>query len=129
MAGRIPGPIGLNNNPIIDRGTLCLSESSPPGTLGRDQQTARHDEITPIANYIANEMNTNARGADVKHMLEMNSFSAETCIADFSKLPLWRQILGLGIRPEQCLNMRLSYRSAALLTLGNEGKTEWRLGS
>ena len=97
---------------------MCLSESSPPGALGRDQQSAHHDEITPIADYIANEMNINAHSADVKNMIEMNSFSAETCIADFSKLPLWRQILGLGIRPEQCLNMRLSYRGAALLTWG-----------
>ena len=118
MAGRPPGSIGLNYHPIIDSGTMCLSESTPPTTLCSHQQITPHDEITPIANYIAKEMNANAHGADVQHMIEMNNFSATACIEDFSKLPLWKQILGLGIRPEQCVNMGLSYRSAALLAWG-----------
>lgn len=56
-------------------------------------QTMHRDEIPPIANYIAAEMNTNANCDDVKKMAEMNSFSLESCIADYTKLPLWKQLL------------------------------------
>jgi hypothetical protein len=48
----------------------------------------------------------------------MNRFSAEACITDFTHLPMWKQILGLGIRPEQCVDMQLSYHSAALIAWG-----------
>lgn len=118
MGGKPPGPIGLTNNPTIDSGTLCLNESSPPVPVNSQRQTAHRDELTPIARYIVAEMNTNAYGTDVKKMAEMNSFSAETCIADFSRLPLWKQILGLGIQPDQCVDMQLSYRTAALIAWG-----------
>lgn len=33
MGGRPPGPIGRTNNPIIDSGTMCRTQSSPPGPL------------------------------------------------------------------------------------------------
>jgi putative RNase toxin 44 of polymorphic toxin system len=118
MGGNPPGPIGRTNNPLIDSGTMCRNESSLPGPMCNQRQAAHRDEITPIACYIVVEMNTNAHGADVKRMAEMNSFSAEACIADFSKLPLWKQILGLGIQPDQCVDMQLSYRTAALIAWG-----------
>lgn len=74
------------------------------------------DEITPIAEYMTQEMNTNATGADVRRMLENNRFSGEACIADYQKLPFWQQLLGLGITPQQCIDMEMSARTAALLS-------------
>jgi hypothetical protein len=118
MGGKPPSPIGRSNNPIIDPGTMCRNESSPPRPVCSQRQVAHRDEITPIARYMVDEMNTNACGADVKRMAEMNSFSAEACIADFSKLPLWKQILGFGIQPDQCVDMQVSYRMAALIAWG-----------
>lgn len=76
------------------------------------------DELTPIAEYIAQEMTTNAGGADVRRMLENNRFSGTGCIADFQKLPWWRQLLGLGITPQQCIDMEMSTRTAALFSWG-----------
>jgi hypothetical protein len=118
MGDNPPGSIGRTNNPCIDPGTMCRNESSLPGPMCHQRQAAHRDEITPIARYIVTEMNTNVHGADVKRMAEMNSFSASTCIADFSRLPLWKQILGLGIRPEQCVAIAISYRAAALIAWG-----------
>jgi hypothetical protein len=115
MAGATPGTTGLTNNPMIDPGTTASQEMSLPGTVGAQPRAAQRDELTPIARYIAAEMNTNAAGDDVKRMAEMNRFSATACITDFTQLPMWKQILGLGIRPEQCVDMQLSYHSAALI--------------
>jgi len=115
MAGATPGTTGLTNNPMIDSGTTASQEMSLPGAVGAQPRAAQRDELTPIARYIAAEMNTNAAGDDVKRMAEMNRFSATACITDFTQLPMWKQILGLGIRPEQCVDMQLSYHSAALI--------------
>lgn len=76
------------------------------------------DEITPIADYMVQEMRNNSTGADVRRMLENNRFSGEGCIADYQKLPFWRQLLGLGITPQQCIDMEMSARTAALLSWG-----------
>lgn len=76
------------------------------------------DEITPIADYMTQEMRNNSTGADVRRMLENNRFSGEGCIADFQKLPFWKQLLGLGITPQQCIDMEMSARTAALLSWG-----------
>lgn len=65
-------------------------------------------------------MNTNAHGAEVKKMAELNKFSASACIVDFNKLPLWRQMLGLGITPQQCVDMKLSNGMAALIAWGRK---------
>lgn len=120
MSGKPPGFIGGTNNPVIDPGTMCRNESSPPSPLCTQLRAyATHrDEIIPIAQYIVAEMNSNARSGDVKKMAEMNKFSAEACVTDFRALPLWKQLLGLGIQPDQCVDMQFSYRIAALITWG-----------
>ena len=111
------GPIGSStNNPVMDAGTMCLTASPSPGPTCAVREHQINDEITPIANYMAAEMNTNAHGPDVARMVELNSFSSETCIEDYTRLALWKQLLGLGITPEQCVNMGMSCHSAALLS-------------
>ncbi len=118
MGGTAPGPTGLTNHPVVDAGTNASQETPAPGAVGISRVALVRDELTPIARYIAAEMNGNAASDDVRHMAEMNGFSAESCITDFTQLPIWKQILGLGIRPEQCVNMQLSFRSAALMAWG-----------
>ncbi len=76
------------------------------------------DELTPIAQYMRDEMANNAAGEDVRRMRENNNFSGESCIADYQKLPFWKQLLGLGITPDQCMNMEMSANSAALISWG-----------
>lgn len=76
------------------------------------------DELTPIADYMVQEMRTNSTGADTRRMLENNRFSSTTCIADYQKLPWWQQLLQLGITPDQCINMEMSARTAALISWG-----------
>lgn len=100
--------------------TMCRNKASQPipllTRLGLCE--AHRDEITPIAQYIVAEMNTTARSGEVKHMAVMNNYSAEACITDFRGLPLWKQLLGLGMQPNQCVDMQLSYRMAALIAWG-----------
>jgi hypothetical protein len=115
MAGTPPGSTGLTNNPVIDSGTTTSQETSLPGPVGVQARSPHRDELTPIARYMAAEMNANAASDDVKRMAEMNRFSLDACITDFTQLPMWKQLLGLGIRPEQCVDMQLSYHSAALI--------------
>jgi hypothetical protein len=73
------------------------------------------DEITPIAVYIAHEMNTNAHGADAQRMYELNTFSSTKCIAEYQRLEWWRQLLGAGITPQQCVKYEITFPQAALL--------------
>ena len=113
--GARPGSVGLAQVPVVDAGTGCVNESYGPGTIGAQGRPAHRDELTPIADYIAAEMNRNAHGDDVRRMAQMNAFSSTDCITDFTNLPLWKQLLGLGIRPEQCVDMQMSYNTAALL--------------
>lgn len=72
------------------------------------------DEITPIAQYIVNEMNSNTHGPDVHKMSGLNRFSANACIADYVKLPWWRQLLG-AMGPRECMDIEFSSRQAAIL--------------
>lgn len=76
------------------------------------------DELTPIAQYMAQEMNTNANGEDARRMREMNSYSSQACIVEYQKLPLWRQLFGLGMSPQQCVEMEMNSRTAALMSWG-----------
>lgn len=115
MGHRTPGPTGLTNLPVIDPDTLNRGESTPWSPIGTMCMAPHRDEITPIANWMAGEMHANAKSLDTARMRELNSFSAGTCITDFTRLPLWQQILGLGITPEQCVSMQLSHSTAALL--------------
>ena len=102
--------------PVIDSGTLFLGESCLPGpTCGHAALAVQRDELTPIAIYMAAQINANAHGPDAARMLEMNGYSATACISDFTALPLWKQIFGLGITPEQCIDNEISFGTAALL--------------
>ena len=74
------------------------------------------EEVAPIVDYIVGEMNRNAASDDVRKMKELNSYSVTQCIANYQKLPLWQQILGLGITPQDCVNASLSYKGAALIS-------------
>ena len=129
MGGTPPGSTGLTNNPLIDAGTSSSHEMSLPGPLGAQPRAVHRDEITPIARYIAAEMNANAASDDVKRMAEMNRFSATACIEDFTQLPLWKQLLGLGDPP------RAMRRYPAVLSfgrpdhMGHESTAERGLGS
>lgn len=114
--GRPPGSTGILHHPVVDPGTSSLHEMPPPGHLLHHVQF--RDELTPIAGYIASEMNTNAHGDDVKRMAEMNAFSAEACIDDYMHLPWWKKLLSAGINPEQCVNIDLSMHTGALLAWG-----------
>jgi hypothetical protein len=60
-------------------------------------------------------MNTNAKSSAVTKMRELNNYSATECISKFQELSLWRQLFGLGVTPEQCIDHQISYRSAAIL--------------
>lgn len=73
------------------------------------------DELTPIATYMADEMNNNLAGADGQRMKDLNSFNSTTCIQTYQRLPLWRQLLGLGITPQQCVEMDINSDIAALI--------------
>lgn len=115
MAWQPQGPIGTAGQPQVDWGTLWRGESSPPGPLCGDRHTRQQDELTPIAAYMADEMNTNGSGADVERLRQLNAFSLDACIADYTNQPLWQRLLGLGIDARQCVAMQLSYRTAALL--------------
>ncbi|WP_088278898.1 polymorphic toxin type 44 domain-containing protein [Ideonella sp. A 288] len=116
MAGLPPTPFGSDSGfPVLDRGTGSLMSCPAPSSVCASRTEALHDELTPIARYMAGEMNTNAGGADVRRMAELNATSGRQCIAEFTRLPLWRQVLGLGITPEQCQQIEISSHMAALL--------------
>lgn len=72
------------------------------------------DELTPIAQYMAHEMNTNAHSRDAQRMHELNNSSAEKCINEYIHQPLWRRLFG-AIPPQACMQIEISSRQAALL--------------
>ncbi len=115
------GPLGSSSNmPTIDSGTLALSNSTTFSPLNTENSSFVEeeifvDELTPIAEYMSLEMNVNARGTAVKKMLELNRYSMTECIEEYQELPLWQQILGLGITPDLCVNNQITFKAAALL--------------
>ena len=72
------------------------------------------DEITPIANYIAHEMNTNARGPDCQKMAQLNAADSKACVAEYFKSTWWRRMFGT-LSPQQCLDVEISSHEAALM--------------
>ena len=118
MAARPPGPQGQSDDAWVDSDTLCLQDSPPPGPNCAEHLAVERDEITPIASWMAGEMNGNAGSEDVRSMRRMNRYDASRCISDYSELPLWRQILAPGMTPEQCINQQMTFRVAALVAWG-----------
>jgi len=75
----------------------------------------QRDEITPIITYIVTEMTTNARSMTVQRIRDLNDFNYVGCVDNYTRMPWWRQLFGLGITPEQCGNMAISTNTAAFL--------------
>lgn len=73
------------------------------------------DEVTPIAQYMAREMNQNPRTEAAKRIKSLNSYSADACIADYQARPIWQQLLGLGITPNDCVQNQITFHAAAML--------------
>jgi Bacterial toxin 44 len=73
------------------------------------------DEVSPLAQYMAQEMSNNPLTEAAKRIKALNSFSAEACIADYKALPIWQQILGLGITPNDCVQNQITFHAAAML--------------
>lgn len=71
------------------------------------------DELTPVAIYITREMNSNAVGPDCKRMAALNAASSAKCIDEYIRAPWWQR--WVGIQPEQCIQMELSSKGAAVL--------------
>jgi hypothetical protein len=70
------------------------------------------DELTPIAVYMASEMNHNPHCELGKQLKRLNS-STETCVTELMHAPWWRQLF--GIKPEDCARMGLNDKYIALL--------------
>lgn len=103
---------------LIDPGTLARVAFSTPGMCRAPRAALSTDELTPIALYMAGEFNTNASGEDANRMRQLNSVSLEQCVADFQRLPVWQQFIGLGMTPQQCSDQFINSRAAALLIWG-----------
>ena len=115
MSGFPPGWLLSGTSPIVDPDTLVSCSSPHPGFSCPTSRVGIDDEITPIAFYMANEMNSNAHGPDVKIMAELNAFNYEKCISDYTQLPWWQQLMGVGIKPGDCVDMKISGKAAAML--------------
>ncbi|HVZ36188.1 MAG TPA: polymorphic toxin type 44 domain-containing protein [Polyangiaceae bacterium] len=83
------------------------------------------DELTPVANYMTSEMNTNSAGADCKRMKELNSTSSEQCIEGYLRSSWWQR--WVGMQPDQCVQLELTSKGAAVLAwTGNVmQKADW----
>lgn len=71
------------------------------------------DELTQVAQYIASEINTNSAGPDCMRMAALNAVSSAECIDEYVRAPWWQS--WVGMQPEQCIQMELSSRGAAVL--------------
>jgi hypothetical protein len=71
---------------------------------------ARLDELTPIAQYMANQITFNAVSKEARHMLELNRFNTHQCWKDSAKQPWLMQLFG-----PDCLSQTITNRQAALL--------------
>ncbi|HMK36038.1 MAG TPA: hypothetical protein VK463_13280 [Desulfomonilaceae bacterium] len=82
------------------------------------------DCATPVIDFIAAEMNKNVRSPDAAKIRSLNSSNMTACISEWQSLPLWRQILGLGIDPQECAKLNLTSKSKVLELAGNEIKCD-----
>lgn len=71
------------------------------------------DEITPIAEYMTHEMNTNARSSQARQIRELNAYDSMECIASVTSLPWWRQLLD-SEAPRRCIDQQISTKAAAV---------------
>lgn len=75
------------------------------------------DELTPIATYMAGEMNHNSSGSDARRLQQFNAYSAVKEIEKWQKLSLWRQFLSANL-PRTAQDTEMSCRIAALMSWG-----------
>ncbi len=73
------------------------------------------DELTPIANYMAAEMNRNARGEIARKIARLNDYSIEDCVKDYQDLSVWGKLLGGGMQMDSCIKNTTTFAQAALL--------------
>jgi hypothetical protein len=71
------------------------------------------DELTPIATYMASEINTSSRSALVRRIKSLNAVSAQGCINDYLHAPLIQRLFALS--PQECTDYELGSREAAML--------------
>lgn len=100
---------------LFDQAPMCRAPL--PARRAALDAPAFADELTPIARYMAAEMNRNAASPDARRMAEMNAFDANACIKEFMGLPWWQRAL-LGDMLNQCADRQMSYQTAALLSWG-----------
>jgi hypothetical protein len=72
------------------------------------------DELTPIAVYMAQQMNTNAHGPDCQRIAMLNATSSRQCVADYFAASWWRRLFG-ALSPQQCIDIEISSHQAALM--------------
>src|SRR3569833_1276698 len=72
------------------------------------------DELTPIAVYMANEMNANAHGPDCVRKARQNAVDSTACITEYFSLPWWRRLFG-AMSPQYCTDIEVSSHEAALM--------------
>ncbi len=108
-----PGVCGLDYGMEIDDGTLARFPMFSPGPVSANRIAV--DELTPIATYMASEMNKNAASDKVARMREYNEYSSSECIDQYTQQSIWARLFGLGITPEMCITNEISFHIAALL--------------
>jgi hypothetical protein len=72
------------------------------------------DELTPIAAYIAQEMNVNAHGDVCRRIRELNGISAKACIDKYIRSTYLVRLFG-AVTPDECVKQELTGKQAALL--------------
>lgn len=125
MRYRGPGPLGTDYYaPFTHQRSMGFNESKPPWPLSDRSMLLRRDEITPIARFIAHEMNRNAHSPFVKHLARLNSFPPDDCIDDFNRLTPQERLLA-GIEPPcTTATMELSYHVLAMFLWAMKVKSE-----
>ncbi len=129
MRDRGPGLLGTDYYaPFIHRWSPNFGGSSSPWPSGFQpgplDDLLHRDEITPIACYIVNEMNTNAHSPFVKLLAKLNSFPPDDCIDDFNRLTPQERLLA-GIEPPcTTATMELSYHALAMFLWAMKVKPE-----
>lgn len=73
------------------------------------------DDAMPVIDYIVGEMNRNSAGPEANRIRTLNTFSADSCIADWQRQSLLRQLLTSNM-PRQCIDMELTGREAAIVS-------------
>ncbi len=87
----------------------CPAPNGKPINRNLDEQAVL-DELTPIAQYMANQITFNAISKEVRLMRELNIFNIHQCLKDSAKLPWLAQLLG-----QDCLSQTMTHHQAALL--------------